>query len=193
MPTINFRMGGFDAISIFLAVIGKRFGDGGLYGLIVEANIVGSTTAERVLNSKHSNYGIRVIKCVYEVMQRVKIEAFEYWLSREKKLVYHCFLQCKYFDEMCSNPNAESFKVALEKFQGLFFLFEEFKNILRDEEVNPMSAYCMNFLDMTEVLLDYVKSIRVGDWELHLAASERMLSWLHANDRQNYSPHFSYH
>ena len=95
MPTINFRMGGFDAISMFLAVIGKRFGDGGLYGLIVEANIVGSTTAERVLNRKHSNYGIRVIKYVYEVMQRVKIEAFEYWLSGEKKLVFHCFLQCK--------------------------------------------------------------------------------------------------
>ena len=94
---------------------------------------------------------------------------------------------------MCSNPNAESFKVALEKFQGLFFLFEEFKNILRDEEVNPMKAYWMTFLGMTEVLLDYVKSICVGDWELHLAASERMLSWLHAYDRQNYSPHFSYH
>ena len=193
MSTIKLRMGGFHTISIFLAVIGKRFGDGGLYDLIAEPNIAGSTTAERVLKEKHYNYGIRVIKYVYEAMHRVKIEAFEDWLSRENKFVYHRFLQSKEFDEMCSNPNAESFKAALEIFQGLFFLFEEFENILRDEEENTMSAYWMTFLDMTQVLLDYVKSIRVGNWELHVADSEPMLPWFHACDHQNYSRHFSYH
>ena len=126
-------------------------------------------------------------------MQRVEIEAFEDWLSRENKFVYHRFLQSKEFDEMCSNPNAESFKAILQKFQGLFFMFEEFENILRDEEENPMSAYWMNFLDMTQLSLDYLKSICVDNWELHLTSSERMLPWFHAYDRQNYSRHFSYH
>ena len=119
-------------------------------------------------------------------MQRVEIEAFEDWLSRENKFVYHRFLQSKEFDEMCSNPNAESFKAILQKFQGLFFMFEEFENILRDEEENPMSAYWMNFLDMTQLSLDYLKSICVDNWELHLTSSERMLPWFHAYDRQNY-------
>lgn len=85
MSTINLRMCWFHTISIFLAVIGKRLGDGGLYDLIVEADIVGSTTAERVLKGEHYNYGIKVIKYVYEAMQRVKIEAFEDCLSRENK------------------------------------------------------------------------------------------------------------
>ena len=108
-------------------------------------------------------------------MQRVKIEPFQDWLSRENKFAYHRFLQSKEFDEMCSNLNAKSFTAALENFQGFFFLFEGFENILRDAEENPMNAYWMTFLDMTQVLLGYVKSIRVGNWELHLAASERML------------------
>ena len=85
MSTINLRMCWFHTIYIFLAVIGKRLGDGGLYDLIVEADIVGSTTAERVLKGEHYNYGIKVIKYVYEAMQRVKIEAFEDCLSRENK------------------------------------------------------------------------------------------------------------
>ena len=55
-----------------------------------------------------------------------------------------------------------------------------------------MRAYWMTFLDMTEVLLDYVESIRVGNWELHLAAFERILAWFHVYDRQNYSRHFPY-
>ena len=52
MSTINLRMGRFHIITIFLAVISERFGDEGLYGLIVEADIVGSTTAERVWKGK---------------------------------------------------------------------------------------------------------------------------------------------
>ena len=72
--------------------------------------------------------------------------------------VYHRFLQSKDFDQMHSNPDAESFKAALERFQGLFLLFEGFENILRDEEENPMSVYWMTFLDMAQVLLVYVKS-----------------------------------
>ena len=86
-------------------------------------------------------------------MQRIKIEALKDWLSRENKFIYHRFLQSKEFDEICSNANAESFKAALEKFQGLYFMFEEFENTLREEEENPMSAYWMTFLDMTQVLL----------------------------------------
>ena len=50
----------------------------------------------------------------------------------------------------------------------------------------------MTFFDITQVLFDYAKSICAGSWELHLAASERMLPWFHAYDRQNYSRHFSY-
>ena len=76
---------------------------------------------------------------------------------------------------MSSNPSTESFKTALEKFHGLFFLFEEFKNILQQEEENSTSAYWMTFFDITQVLLDYAISICAGSWELHLAASERML------------------
>ena len=52
MSTINLGMGGFYTISIFPAVIGKQFGDERLYDLIVEADIVGSTTVERVLKEK---------------------------------------------------------------------------------------------------------------------------------------------
>ena len=46
MSTINLGMSGFHTISISPAIIGKRFGDGKLYDLIQEADIVGSTTVE---------------------------------------------------------------------------------------------------------------------------------------------------
>ncbi|MEM7298197.1 MAG: hypothetical protein AAF391_08030, partial [Bacteroidota bacterium] len=45
---------------------------------------------------------------------------------------------------------------------------------------------------MIEILLDYIKSTRIGDWELHLSSMERMLPWIHAYDRVNYARHFTY-
>ena len=60
MSTINLRMDGFHTISILLAVICKRFGDGGLYNLIVEAHIISSTTTERVLKDKLWHQGDQI-------------------------------------------------------------------------------------------------------------------------------------
>ena len=55
-----------------------------------------------------------------------------------------------------------------------------------------MAVFCQNFLDMTETLLDYVKSFRTVHWELHLQAMEGMLKWFHAYDNTNYARHFTY-
>ena len=50
---IVLRLGGFHTICIFIAVIGKRFGDAGLRDLIVESNLRGETSADRMLQGKH--------------------------------------------------------------------------------------------------------------------------------------------
>ena len=37
-----------------------------------------------------------------------------------------------------------------------------------------------------------IKSIKTGDCDLHMYASEKMLCWFHAYDNYNYARHFSY-
>ena len=55
-----------------------------------------------------------------------------------------------------------------------------------------MAVFWQSFLDMTETLLDYVKSFRACYWGLHLQAMERMLKWFYAYDSTNYARHFTY-
>ena len=45
---------------------------------------------------------------------------------------------------------------------------------------------------MVHILLDYIKSTRNGNWDLHLSSMERMFPWFHAYDRVNYARHFTY-
>ena len=56
-----------------------------------------------------------------------------------------------------------------------------------------MSAYWLSFLELVQILFDFVKSIRQGNWDLHLNAAERMIPWFHAYDRTDYSRHFTYY
>ena len=46
---------------------------------------------------------------------------------------------------------------------------------------------------MVEILLDFRKSVIDGNWNLHIAASERMLKWFFVCDRTNYARHFTFH
>ena len=56
-----------------------------------------------------------------------------------------------------------------------------------------MAMFWQSYLDMVQILLDFVKSIRLPDWNLHLQSTERMLVWIHAYDTINYARHFSYY
>ena len=71
---INFRMGGFHACRIFLAVIGKRFGSAGLHDLTVEACLSGRESVNQILNGKEYNDGIRICKVIFEALQLAKLD-----------------------------------------------------------------------------------------------------------------------
>ena len=60
--SVVLRMGSFHIACVFLAVIGKRFGDSGLRDLLIESRIVGSGSVNGVLQGKHYNRALRTHK-----------------------------------------------------------------------------------------------------------------------------------
>ena len=191
---INLRMGGFHATCIFLGVIGKRFGDGGLKNLIVESGLLGDDQASPMLKGKDNNNGIRVHLYIAEAITRMKHEAFENWLVTKNK--YGIYSELKDMDEVHAfqkDHNTENFEQCVNIFQPILELFEDFEHLLSDTEEYPMAAYWTSYLDMVQTLRDFSKSIKIGDWDLHMYASEKMLHWFHAYDNYNYARHFSYY
>jgi hypothetical protein len=63
---IVLRLGAFHTMCIFLAVIGKRFGDAGLRDLVIESNLLGESSVEQMLRGKHYNNAMRVLKYLYD-------------------------------------------------------------------------------------------------------------------------------
>ena len=191
--SINIRMGGFHACCIFLAVIGKRFASGGLREIVIESGLVGHGTIEAVFKGKHYNYGLCMIKIVSEALFRLKIDAFKEWLIQKRKVeVLHQFLNSEEMMELIKNPDPAHQRSTQWSFESLNKLLIEFKEEIRQSTFGPTVQFWQSFLDISQVLLNYIKSFRIGDWQLHLCSMGKMLLWFHACDRINYARHFTH-
>ena len=89
--------------------------------------------------------------------------------------------------------NSTNFNACTEWLQDLVVLYEEFEVSISDQEKYPMAVFWTSYLNMVQTLSDFVKSIKIGDWDLPMNSSEKMLHWYHAYDHYNYARHFSYY
>lgn len=60
----------------------------------------------------------------------------------------------------------------------------EFHNMLKK---NPNHAFWLQYLQLVEILLSFIRANRDGDWLLHLASFEAMLPWITIYDHLNYA------
>ena len=57
----------------------------------------------------------------------------------------------------------------------------------------PTASVWASFLQMVQILLDFTRSGKQGDWKLHMQATEKMLPWMFAYDRPNYARYLTYY
>jgi len=192
---INLRMGGFHAECIFMSVIAKRFLDGGLKDLVIEAGILPKGSTVSSLSSPHYNKAIRVHKYIYESLMRCKIKSFGKWLVEmqgEQRPLFK-FKESAEMQQMLRKPDFQSFSRCLELLDSeIMELYDTFEDSIK-EEYGPTANYWLSYLDMVQTLLDFQRSLRTGDRDLHLRSTEKMLPWFHAYDRHNYARHFTYY
>lgn len=190
---IHLRMGGFHTMCIFMAVIGKVYGNAELSDLLVESGISTEGRVEQILRGKHYNNAMFAHLCVYESLFRQKITAFENWLTiKEKYQLFRDICESNEVNQLLREQNKVNFKNCIGVHHDLLQLMDEYDEYLRNES-GPMNRFWQQHLDMIEILLDLCKSIRDGNWELHMAASEQMTKWFFAYDRTNYARHFTFY
>ena len=56
-----------------------------------------------------------------------------------------------------------------------------------EAEKKPTFALWLNYIQMVEVLLMFLRTTRENDWDLHLSAVRSMLPWFFVTDRVHYA------
>ena len=175
-------------------MVGTRFASTGMTDMIIESDLLGPGSLNSVMRGKQYNRGMRILKTLYETFQRLKIDAFKDWLREEGMLENLMdFIESNEITQLVTSRTSDNLEQSLLKVEDLFNLFEEFEIQIKDGTFGPMAVMWQSYLDLAQIVLDFTKSNRSGDWDLHLQSSEKMLAWFHAYDRHNYARHFTYY
>jgi hypothetical protein len=189
---IVLRMGTFHTIGVLLAVIGLRFGCAGLRDIIIESNVMAEGSAEKVLNGKHYNRGVRFHKLMYEACFRLIWESFVRWLENlgendNMDTVTQALLVTGTLN-IQDDVDEITFQAVLNdpRVRQSYSLFQTFCDILRSRN-GTLSQFWMSYIDLVSLLLNLIRASREACWNLHLSSVREMIPWCFAYNRSNYS------
>ncbi|XP_078353866.1 uncharacterized protein LOC144638547 [Oculina patagonica] len=178
------RIGSFHTICAFFAAIGKRFGDAGLADVLMESGIVGSGSVAGVIEGRHYNRALRTHKIVFEAMHRLQWTGFKSWLQRNGHQVNRMILVSA-IEDIRKEFSPEKFNrlLSMPDFLAIFHLYKEYCK----EDNGPLKLFWNSYLEMVEVLLNFVRATREGNWGLNLESIKEMLPSFFAYDHTNYA------
>ena len=178
------RLGEFHLAMTFLGTIGKRFQDGGLRDVLIESNIIATGSVNAVLSGKHYNRSVRAMKILYEALYGLILAAYEESMVDDGRRKF-IDLMGRLRDAFTNDIETYERLTVTEDFQALFGELNQF--IKAKSESSPTLTYWFSFIEIVDVLLQFLRATRSGNWSLHLHSIRCMLPWLFAYDRVYYS------
>ncbi|XP_071479491.1 uncharacterized protein [Diadema antillarum] len=190
---VIFLLGGLHITFNFLKAIGQHMESAGLDDLWTEAGVYATNTTDSMLDGKAYYRAVRGHQLTYEALWRIKWPLFQKWLSVNSaerglhlsglaKDVTRSFKeQRRKGKDACGSVSLLSDFITQNKIHGLV---REFDRSFSD---NPNFVLWSTYMEMVEVLLDFIRSERDGNWNLHLETFEAMLPWLTVYDHTNYA------
>ncbi|CAG2251308.1 unnamed protein product [Mytilus edulis] len=121
-PDHIIRLGGFHALSCFIASVGKLWGDGGLTDLFVDSGVYAAGTVDQMLSGKQFNRSVRGLTLVYEATMSLWLSSFFDWCGSNGHLEN---IPDEFWDslQICYSSFSDdppSFNLNITKFGSLF-------------------------------------------------------------------------
>lgn len=168
-------LGAFHTLMMAMACIGKRFGDAGLNDILTEAEVVASGPINGVISGHHYNCGVRAHKLLAEALKKIRWQSFINSLPPFKADK----IQAVVSDLHNAFPNA-NFQQLNESpvFEEMLSAYELY--IKESSKSNATFAFWTFYLQIVQNVLLFIRALRKGDWDGHLASVCRLLPWVFA-------------
>ena len=100
------------------------------------------------------------------------MDCFKSWLQRNGHQVNRLILVSA-IEEIRKEFSTEKFNrlLSMPDFLAIFNLYNEYCK----EDNGPLKVFWNSYLEMVEVLMNFVRATREGNWDLHLECIKEML------------------
>lgn len=160
-------LGMFHMLMMFMGILSKRFAAAGVRDILVQSNTISEGSVDQALCGKQYNRGVRCYKLLYESVMRRVLE--------EIKMEAGDIIYIDEFENIQSN----------EDFIKKYTEFLDFREAL--ENGSPLQRFWMSFLEMSEILLNTIYSLRSGHFELLVECIRLIIPFAFAYDHVNYA------
>ena len=160
-------LGMFHMVMMYMGILNKRFSDAGVRDVLVQSNTISEGSVDQALCGKQYNRGVRCYKLMYEAVMRRVLE--------EMKMDSAGIMYDEDFKEIQSS----------QTFTKKYTEFLDFRERL--EKGQPLQKFWMSFLEMSEILLNTIYSLRSGHFELLVECIRSIIPFAFAYDHINYA------
>ena len=168
LKNVFLMMGMFHLLMMFMHVLSKRFSATGVRDILAQSNTISEGSVDQALCGKMYNRGVRCYKLMYEAIVRRVLEEMK--IGTDEIIDDH-----QSFEEVRSG----------QSFVKKYTDFINFREAL--EKGEPLQKFWMSFLEMTELLLNTIYSLRNGGFELLVECIRLIIPYAFAYDHINYA------
>ena len=166
-------MGMFHMLIMYMHILSKRFSDAGVRDVLIQSSVIAEGSVDKALCGKINNKGVRMYKLMYEAITRKLFDSVQFD-SDDNRFIAHDIEDLS-FDQLWEE-------------QGLEKHYNKFLDAKESMKTgHNLQQFWMSFLEMTELLLNTIYSIRNGDWELLLVCIQNIIPYTFAYDNINYA------
>ena len=117
-------------------------------------------------------------------MHRLQWMGFKSWLQRSGHRGNRMILVSA-IEDIRKEFTTEKFNrlLSMPDFLEIFNLYKEYCK----EDNGPLKVFWNSYLEMVEVLINFVRATREGNWAMHLEGIKEMLPWFFAYNHTNYA------
>lgn len=143
-----------------------------------------SVTVVQILTGKHYNRALEAHQITLQVL-------FDLWIetSFKKHPALHRKLSSVLEEvrKSCENGDVLQGHLKLVKMASGMKLMEMLEQFDRNNEKYPMYKWARSYMKQVNNLLQFIRSIRSGNWPLYLASLEEMCVYFFAYNRHDYA------
>lgn len=144
-----------------------------------------------MLKGKHFNNAMRILKYLYDAIKRHLIDSFEQSESDQIDLLsagsYEELIDSEELQRFVSSPSKRSLDSLSKDHEEVIDEIRKYEASFLTGSLGPTASVWPSFMQMVQILLDFARSIELGDGKLYLQSTECLFPWMFGYDRPNYA------
>ena len=185
MDHMILRPGELHIVMAELYCIGAYIENSGIDFCWTEADLYGPTTVKQIIEGKHVKRGVEAHMITLQALFTLYQEAF---FQEHPDLLGRLTNAAVQLDHSCRDGSCEEIQQAhLEMVQTIESLsvMEEMTHFDSQKEGQPLSVAMRQYMQMVMEMVLFIRSVRTGDWNLHLTALEAFTTHFFNNNNNN--------